>query len=137
MKKQECGDIHCPTHGTLSVKGREFLGIVISDKMQKSVTVQWERQLAVPKYERYMKAQTKVKAHNPSCINARVGDHVRIKECRPLSKTKNFVVMDILGKKQVILQAYEQFEKKEQNGQGKQEDREKDDKSKESKGREK
>lgn len=112
MKDKDCGDMHCPTHGNLKLKGRMFLGTVISDKMQKSVTVQWDRRLLVPKYERYLKARTRVKAHNPSCINAKTGDYVRIKECRPLSKTKNFVIVEIVGKKEVFVPTYEEFEQK-------------------------
>ncbi len=108
-----CEDEHCPTHGNLRIKGRVFLGTVIADKMQRTATVQWERRLYVPKYERYMKAWTRVKVHNPPCINAKTGDYVRIIECRPLSKTKNFVVEKVLGKKDIMVPTHEQFEKKE------------------------
>ncbi|MBN1455027.1 MAG: 30S ribosomal protein S17, partial [Methanomicrobia archaeon] len=40
------------------------------------------------------KRQSKIHAHNPPCINAKVGDIVKIAECRPLSKTKSFVVVE-------------------------------------------
>ncbi len=113
MKKEECGDKNCPTHGTLKIKGKVFLGTVISDKMQKTVTVQWDRRVALPKYERYLKAWSRVKAHNPPCVNAKVGDYIRLRECRPLSKTKSFVALEVIGKKEVIVPRYEQFEKEE------------------------
>ncbi|MBI4441156.1 30S ribosomal protein S17 [Candidatus Woesearchaeota archaeon] len=113
MKKNDCGDEHCPTHGTLKIKGRVFLGTVTSDKMQKTVTVQWDRRVFVPKYERYLKAWSRIKAHNPPCVNAKVGDYVRIRECRPLSKTKNFVVVGVMGKKEVVVPTYEHFEREE------------------------
>ena len=82
----------------LSLRGRIFVGTVISSKMQKTVTVEWERKNYMKKYERYEKRRSRVKAHNPDSINAQEGDIVKIMECRPLSKTKNFVVIKILGK---------------------------------------
>ncbi|MBC8494667.1 30S ribosomal protein S17 [archaeon] len=81
--------------GNISLRGRTFEGVVISDKMHKTVTVEWERRRNVKKYERYEKRRTKVKAHNPDTINAKEGDKVIIKETRPLSKTKHFVVVEI------------------------------------------
>ena len=66
--------------------------------MQKTVTVEWERKSYLKKYERYEKRKSKIKAHNPNSINAKEGDIVKIMECKPLSKTKNFVVVEILGK---------------------------------------
>lgn len=82
----------------LSLRGRTFEGTVISDKMRKTVTVEWGRKNFVPKFERYEKRRTRVKAHNPENINAKTGDFVRIKETRPLSKTKNFIVTEIINK---------------------------------------
>lgn len=93
MPDNKCEDKNCPFHGKLAVRGRVFEGIVKSDKMDKSVTIQFDRLSFVPKYERYEKRRTKIKAHNPPCIDAKSGDHVKITECRPLSKTKNFVVI--------------------------------------------
>ncbi len=83
----------------LRTRGRKFTGIVTSDKMSKTVTVAWERRKYIPKYERYEKRRSKVKAHNPESINAETGDLVEIEETRPISKTKNFVVTKIIKKK--------------------------------------
>jgi len=101
MKKEEktqttsrCTDQNCPFHGSLSVRGRSFTGTVVSDRMSKSVTVQWERAVFLPKYERYERKWSKVKAHNPECLNVKMGDKVKIMECRPISKTKHFVVVE-------------------------------------------
>ena len=80
----------------ISTRGRTFVGTVVSDKMAKSVTVQWERRIYIPKYERYTKQKSKVTAHNPESINAKQGDKVKIMQCRPLSKTKHFVVVEKL-----------------------------------------
>lgn len=94
--KEKCLDENCPFHGTLSVRGRILEGTVTSDKMPKTVTVELEYMRKVAKYERYERRTSKLHAHNPSCINARVGDKVRVMECRRLSKTKSFVVVQKL-----------------------------------------
>ncbi|MFH1063472.1 MAG: 30S ribosomal protein S17 [Candidatus Woesearchaeota archaeon] len=94
----ECTDVNCPFHGSLKVRGKQFTGRVASHKMQNSVIVEWLGWKYVPKYERYTKTKTRISVHNPPCINAREGDLVKIGECRPLSKTKNFVVLQVFGK---------------------------------------
>lgn len=73
--------------------GRTFTGIVVSDKMHRTVTVEWARRHYVPKYQRYERRYSKVKAHNPDEIDAKVGDKVTIMETRPMSKTKHFIVI--------------------------------------------
>jgi len=95
--KQKCTNINCPFHGNLSVKGRKFTGTVVSTKMRKTAVIEFERLYFLKKYERYEKRRTKLKVHNPECINAKDGDIVQIIECRPLSKTKNFVIVQRLG----------------------------------------
>ncbi len=99
--KERCEDKNCPFHGTLKVRGKTFTGMIISDNMQGSVIVQWTGSRKVPKYERYEKTRTKIAAHNPKCVDARKGDIVKIGECRPLSKTKTFVVLGVVGKESV------------------------------------
>jgi small subunit ribosomal protein S17 len=91
----------------LSLRGRSFVGTVISASMQKTVTVEWERRNFIKKYERYEKRKSKVKAHNPEDINAIEGDVVEIRECRPISKTKNFVVVRVLGKEKGFIERME------------------------------
>ena len=95
--KQKCNDIRCPFHGTLSVRGRQFTGTIVSTKMRKTAVMEFERLSFLRKYERYEKRRTKLKVHNPECINAKEGDIVGVMECRPLSKTKNFVIIQKLG----------------------------------------
>ncbi len=89
-----CDDVNCPFHGTLSVRGKVIDGVVVSDRMQKSVVVRIEYVDYYPKYERYARKSSRITAHNPPCIGARRGDKVKIAECRPLSKTKSFVVVE-------------------------------------------
>ncbi len=95
--KERCTDPKCPFHGKLSVRGRAFECMVVSDKMSRTVTVELEHARKVPKYERYERRTSKLHAHNPPCIAARTGDRVKIMECRRLSKTKAFVVVQKLG----------------------------------------
>jgi small subunit ribosomal protein S17 len=75
----------------LSTRGRTFVGTVISNRMSKTVTVEWERRKFVTKYQRYEKRRTRVKAHDP--MGLQIGDIVEIVETRPISKTKNFLVI--------------------------------------------
>jgi len=91
--KIECNDRNCPFHGTLRVRGRILEGIVISDKMDKTVIVRRDYLKYIPKYKRYERRHSHIPAHNPPCINARVNDRVKIAECRPISKTVSFVVI--------------------------------------------
>ncbi len=95
-QEKNCGEENCPRHGSLKLRGREFSGTVISSKASKTATVEWERRVLIPKYERYEKKRSRVKVHNPSCIDAKEGDRVRIKECRPISKTKKFCITEVL-----------------------------------------
>ena len=95
--KQACNDNKCPFHGTLNVRGRQFTGTVMSTKMRKTAAIEFERLNFLEKYERYEKRRTKLKVHNPDCIGAKDGDKVTVVECRPLSKTKNFVIISKVG----------------------------------------
>ncbi len=93
---KDCGDKKCPFHGDVTTHGRVFIGTVIKDKMHRTVNVEWPRSLFIAKYERFEKRRSRVKAHNPACMNVKVGDKVKIAECRPLAKTVNFVVIERL-----------------------------------------
>lgn len=105
--KAKCEDNNCPVHGSLKCRGRSFTGTVISTKMQKTVIVEWERRNYLRKYERFEKRRSKVMAHNPACINANDGNIVKIMECRPLSKAKNFVVIEVLGEERLFKERME------------------------------
>jgi small subunit ribosomal protein S17 len=69
-------------------------GEVISAKMKKVVVVRREYYHYVPKYKRYERRRSTIPARNPPCIDAKEGDKVKIGECRPLSKTVSFVVIE-------------------------------------------
>jgi small subunit ribosomal protein S17 len=94
--EEACADENCPFHGTLSVRGQTLEGQVASTDMDKTVVVEREYDVTVPKYDRLMKRRSRVPAHAPSCMTLEVGDTVRIAETRPLSKTKSHVVVERL-----------------------------------------
>lgn len=74
---------------------KALVGVVTSDKMQKTVVVQIERVTRHPLYGKVIKVHKKYKAHDES-NDAKVGDMVRIRECRPLSKDKKFFVEEVM-----------------------------------------
>ncbi len=94
MEKTECNDVHCPKHGHFSTHGAKIEGTVVTDKMKRGVVVERPYFLFVPKYEGYEKRTTRITAHNPDCIKAKVGDKVILKECRPISKLKSHVIVE-------------------------------------------
>jgi small subunit ribosomal protein S17 len=90
-----CTDDNCPFHGSLSVRGQARVGRVESTNMEKTVIVEQEYDVFVPKYDRYMKRRSRIPAHAPGCLSISTGDTVQIIETRPLSKTKSHVVIEV------------------------------------------
>ncbi len=76
---------------------RTQTGSVISDRMDKTVTVLIERKVKHPLYGKFVKKSTKLHVHdeNNECS---MGDTVQIKECRPLSKTKSWTLVKVVEK---------------------------------------
>jgi small subunit ribosomal protein S17 len=74
---------------------KERIGIVTSDKMQKSIVVSVERKVKHPKYGKFVKKTTKFVAHDQN-NDCNEGDTVRIMETRPLSKSKNWRLVEIV-----------------------------------------
>jgi small subunit ribosomal protein S17 len=95
--EETCSDANCPFHGSLSVRGQTLEGTVASTDMAKTVIVEREYDVRVPKYDRYMKRRSRIPAHAPPCMELSEGDIVRIAETRPLSKTKSHVVVEQIG----------------------------------------
>ena len=127
MVKQDCQDKKCPFHGEIKTRGRTFVGTIVSNPFHKTVNVEWTRRQHIQKYERYTKKRTKISAHKPECITAIKGDKVVINECRPLSKTKKFVITKVLGKD------IKYMEKEEGLEEGKHQDKEEEKKEPEKK----
>jgi small subunit ribosomal protein S17 len=89
------GDENCPFYGSLRLRGQIIEGTVSSVGMSNSIIVQREVTRYMKKYERYEKRTRRYSAHLPSCIGGvAAGDRVRIMECRPLSKTIKFCVIE-------------------------------------------
>ena len=80
-----------------SVRGRkvEVIGQVVSDKMDKTISVVTYRMVKHAKYGKYVKKTTVMKAHDEKNV-AKIGDTVKIFESRPLSKTKRWVLAEVL-----------------------------------------
>lgn len=77
--------------------GRTLSGRVISNKMDKSITVLVERQIQHPLYGKYMKRSTKLHAHDEN-NECKEGDLATIEQCRPLSKTKSWRLVKVVHK---------------------------------------
>lgn len=71
------------------------VGVVVSDKMEKSILVSIERKVRHPIYKKYVKRTTKLMAHDAK-EEANIGDTVRIMETRPLSKNKRWRLVEIV-----------------------------------------
>lgn len=78
-----------------STTRKERVGIVISDKMDKSITVAVQRQIKHPIYGKFIKKTTKLMAHDEE-NDANEGDTVRIRETRPLSKNKRWRLAEVI-----------------------------------------
>lgn len=77
------------------IRGGDFTGTVISNKMQKSATVRWEHSQSIPKYERKERRNTKITAHVPEDLELEEGDTVEVSETRPISKTKSHIITKV------------------------------------------
>ena len=92
------GDENCPFYGTLRLRGQVLEGTVASLGMQKTIVIERNNVRYMKKYERYEKRTSALSAHLPSCIgNVEIGDRVKVMECRPLSKTVSFCVIENTG----------------------------------------
>lgn len=75
---------------------KERVGLVVSDKMDKTVVVEVESRVSHPKYQKIMVRTKRYKVHDEE-NRCQTGDRVRIRETRPLSRTKRWAVIDILS----------------------------------------
>ncbi len=76
--------------------GRTLVGKVVSDKMQKTIVVVIERTVKHPKYGKIMKRRTKLHAHDENQVS-KIGNTVKIRESRPLSKTKSWELVEVIS----------------------------------------
>ncbi len=93
--KKECDDAHCPFHGKLTVRGKLFDGKITSTKAKQTITLQKETPIYFSKFRRYARAKSTIHAHLPACIKVEEGDRVIAAECRPISKSVSYVVVEV------------------------------------------
>jgi len=84
----------------ISARGRTFQGTVVG-KFTKRVSIEFERTVKIPKYERFMKKKTRIHARLPNefADQVHIGDLIKVQECRPLSKIIHFVVVEKIKSK--------------------------------------
>ena len=75
---------------------RTVVGKVVSDKMQKTIVVLVERTVKHPKYGKIMKRRTKLHAHDENQV-CKIGNTVKIRESRPISKMKSWVLVEVIS----------------------------------------
>jgi len=76
---------------------RTLQGIVVSDKMDKTITVAIERKVKHPVYGKFVKRTTKVHAHDET-NECKAGDTVIVEQCRPISKSKTWRLVQVVGR---------------------------------------
>lgn len=81
---------------TSETNGRTMIGKVVSDKMQKTIVVVVERTVKHPKYGKILRRRTKLHAHDENQV-CKIGNTVKIRESRPLSKMKNWVLVEVIA----------------------------------------
>jgi len=94
-KKIEENEKNNPFNGTLSIRGKIFEGIVINAKANGTVVIQKESPIYFKKFKRFGRSKNKIHAHVPSNVNVEEGDYVIAAECRPISKSVSFVVVEV------------------------------------------
>ncbi|MEM2909072.1 MAG: 30S ribosomal protein S17 [Candidatus Bilamarchaeaceae archaeon] len=93
---EECDDKKCFKHGNVRVRGGLAKGVVVSTKGKRTAIVERALTKCFTKYKRWAKEKSRIPAHNPPCINAKVGDIVRIGETRRLSRTKAWTIIEVI-----------------------------------------
>lgn len=81
---------------TSESNARTMIGKVVSDKMNKTIVVMIERTVKHPKYGKIMKRRTKIHAHDENEV-CQIGNVVKVRESRPISKTKSWVLVEVIS----------------------------------------
>ena len=84
-----------PFNGSLTIRGKLFEGIVINAKAKRTAVIQKESPIYFKKFKRFGRSKNKIHAHVPSNLNVQKGDHVIAAECRPISKSVSFVIVEV------------------------------------------
>ena len=89
------GEKNNPFNGSLSIRGKLFEGIVVNAKAKHTVTIEKKSFINFTKFRRYGKSKNRIHAHVPSNLDVAEGDHVIAAECRPISKSVSFVIIEV------------------------------------------
>jgi small subunit ribosomal protein S17 len=84
-----------PFNGSLSIRGKMFEGVIIKAKAKGTVVIQKESPIYFTKFRRYGRSKNRIHAHVPSNIIVEEGDHVMAAECRPISKSVSYVIIEV------------------------------------------
>ena len=95
VKKPTVNDSNNPFNGTLAIRGKTFEGIVIKARGKGTITLQKESPIYFTKFRRYGRSKNRIHAHVPSNLDVKEGDRVIAAECRPISKSVSFVVVEV------------------------------------------
>lgn len=92
---KNCNDEKCPIHGSISIRGKYFTGVV-SKVFAKRIVIDFERIVRNEKYERFSKLKTRIHAYLPGCMKSqiKIGDWVKVGETRRISKIIHFVLIE-------------------------------------------
>jgi len=95
-KVKECDDKYCPFHGTTRIRGKITKGVIVSKKSRNTVIIRRDYVQFIKKYQRYERRNTRLACHLPMCLRYEIetGDLVSVGECRKISKTKAFIVLE-------------------------------------------
>ena len=90
-------DKKCPWTGNVSIRGKMLRGVVVSNKMKRTVVIRRDYLHYIKKYNRYEKRHKNVPAHCSPAFKLNVGDNIIVGQCRPLSKTVRFNVLSVVS----------------------------------------
>ena len=82
-------------NGSLSIRGKIFEGVVINAKAKGTVVIERESLIDFTKFKRFGRSKNKIHAHVPSNLDIQEGDRVVAAECRPISKSVSFVIVEV------------------------------------------
>ena len=89
------GEKNNPFNGSLSIRGKLFEGIVVNTKAKNTVTIEKKSSINFSKFRRYGRSKNRIHAHVPSNLDIGEGDRVIAAECRPISKSVSFVIIEV------------------------------------------
>ena len=89
------GEKNNPFNGSLSIRGKLFEGIIVNAKAKHTVTIEKKSFINFSKFKRYGRSKNRIHAHVPSNLDVKEGDRVIAAECRPISKSVSFVIIEV------------------------------------------